>query len=80
MSVATAKGVLLCCTLINFGLLAVWGLLMLLPHGWLHRLWGRWYRMSPEHFDTISFAGILFYEILIFFFNLVPYIALLIAG
>jgi hypothetical protein len=80
MSVATVTGVLLWCTLINFALLALWGLLMMLPHGWLHRLWGRWYRISPEQFDTVSFAGIVLYELLIFMFNLVPYIALRIAG
>jgi len=60
--------------------LTLWGLLIVLLHGWLHRLWGRWLRISPEQFDTVNFAGILFYEILIFVFNVVPYIALLIAG
>jgi hypothetical protein len=80
MSVATVSGVLLWCTLINLGGLALWGLLIVLPHGWLHRLWGRWLRISPDQFDTVNFAGILFYEILIFVFNVVPYIALLIAG
>jgi hypothetical protein len=80
MSLAIARSMLLWCTLINFGLLALWGLLMLMPRGWLHRLWGRWYRISPEQFDTVNFAGILLYEILIFMFNLVPYIALLIVG
>jgi hypothetical protein len=80
MNIAIVKSVLLWCTLINYGLLAFWGVLMLLPHEWLHRLWGRWYRISPEQFDTVSFAGILFYKILIFVFNLVPYIALVIVG
>jgi hypothetical protein len=81
MSVTTAQSVLLWCILINVGGLMLWGLLIvLLPHEWLHRLWGRWLRISPEQFDTVNFAGIVFYEILIFVFNVVPYIALLIAG
>jgi hypothetical protein len=80
MSLATARSVLLWCMLINLGGLALWGLLIVLPHGWLHRLWGRWLRISPEQFDTVNFAGILFYEILIFVFNVVPYLALLIVG
>jgi len=58
----------------------LWGVLMVLPHGWLHRLWGRWLRISPDQFDIVSFAGIVLYEILIFVFNLVPYLALLIVG
>lgn len=80
MTVATVRSVLLWCTLINFGGLALWGVLGLLPHGWLHRLWGRWYRISPEQFDTVVFAALVLYEILIFFFNLIPYVALLIVG
>jgi hypothetical protein len=80
MSLATARSVLLWCMLINLGALMLWGLLIVLPHGWLHRLWGRWLRISPEQFDTVNFAGILFYEILIFVFNVVPYLALLIVG
>ena len=80
MSLATARSVLLWCMLINLGGLALWGLLIVLPHGWSHRLWGRWLRISPEQFDTVNFAGILFYEILIFVFNVVPYLALLIVG
>ena len=80
MSLATARSVLLWCMLINLGGLMLWGLLIVLPHGWSHRLWGRWLRISPEQFDTVNFAGLLFYEILIFVFNVVPYLALLIVG
>jgi hypothetical protein len=80
MSVAIARGVLLWCTVINFGVLALWGLLMLTPHGWLHRLFARWFLISPEQFDTISFAVMLLYKVLVFVFNLVPFVALLIAG
>lgn len=80
MNLVTARSMLLWCTLINYGLLAFWGLLMLMPHGWMQRLWGRWYRISPEQFDLVSFSGIVLYKILIFMFNLVPYIALLIVG
>jgi len=80
MSIAIARSMLLWCTLINYGVLVLWALLMLPPHGWLHRLCTRWYRVSPEQFDTVNFAGIVFYKILIIIFNLVPFIALLIVG
>ncbi len=80
MSLVTVRSLLLWCTLINYGLLAFWGVLMLLPHGWLYRLKGRRFHVSPEQFDSISYAGILLYKILIFMFNLVPYLALLIVG
>jgi hypothetical protein len=38
------------------------------------------YRISPEQFDNFNFAGLVLYKILMFVFNLVPYIALQMAG
>jgi hypothetical protein len=80
MSIEIVRGVLLRCTLINYGILLLWSLVMVAPHGWVHRLYGRWYRISAEQFDAIQLSGILLYKILIIVFNLVPYIALLMAG
>jgi hypothetical protein len=76
MSIGIVRGVLLWCAIINYGLLAFWGLLMVLPHGWLYRAKGRVFRISDEQFDTINYAGIVFYKVAIFLFNIVPYIAL----
>lgn len=80
MDIATLRGVLLWCTLINFGFLALWGLLMALPHRWLYRIWGRVFRLTDEQFDAVSFCGLLLYKVLILVFNAVPYVALLIVG
>jgi hypothetical protein len=76
MSIEVARGALLWCALINYGLLLVWFLLLALPHQWLYRLWGRWFRLSTEQFDTVNFAGIVLYKVGVLLFNLVPYIAL----
>jgi hypothetical protein len=38
MSVEVVRGALLWCAIINYGLLLVWFLLFVLPHGWLYRL------------------------------------------
>ena len=80
MSIAMARSFLLWCTIINYGLLLVWFLLYALPHEWLYRIWGRWFRLSAEQFDVISFAGITLYKMAILLFNLVPLIALYIVG
>ena len=76
MSVEMLRAVLLWCTLINFGLLLFWGLLFLFAHDWMSRLVGKWARLSVEQFDGINFAGIVFFKIGVFLFNLVPCIAL----
>jgi hypothetical protein len=58
----------------------VWALLFMLPHDWLYRLWGRWFRLSTEQFDAISYAGIMLFKIGIILFNLVPYVSLHLVG
>jgi hypothetical protein len=76
MTVELVRNFLLCCLVINYGLLLVWALLFMLPHAWVYRLWGRWFRLSPEQFDAISFAGIVFFKVAVLLFNLVPLLSL----
>jgi hypothetical protein len=80
MSVATLRSVLLWCTVINFGVLLWWFLLFRLAHDWLHRLHGRWFRLSREQFDAVHYGGMVAYKISILLVNLVPYVALCIVG
>ena len=80
MSLAQARSFLLWCTILNYGVLMLWGVLMLLPHAWIYRLTSRFIRMTPETFDAMQYGGIVFYKLLIFVFNLVPLIALYIVG
>lgn len=80
MNIAILRSVLLWSTIINFAFLFLWFLLIAVPHGWLYRLWGRWFRLSVEQFDALNFAGIVLYKILVVLFNLVPYIALVLVA
>lgn len=75
MSIDTLRGVLLWSGIINYGLLAFWGLLFVFARGWLYRK-NRWIGISQEHFDAINYLGIVFYKVAIFLFFLVPYLAL----
>ena len=76
MSIELVRDVLLWCTVINYGMLLVWTLVFIGAHEWMHRLHGRWFRLSVEQFDTIHYVGMAIYKIGIFLFNLAPYIAL----
>jgi hypothetical protein len=80
MSIEMARGVLLWCTVVNFGVLAIWFVLYSLPHAWLYRFWGRWFRVTAEQFDTLNFAGIVLYKVGILLLNLAPFAALYIVG
>lgn len=76
MNLEQLREALLYCTVINFALLWLWGMLYLLPHAWMHRAAHRMFHLSAEQFDAISLAGIVFYKIGVLLFNLVPYLAL----
>lgn len=80
MSIHRISYVLLWCCGINYVILMTWFLLYVLPHQWMYRLYGKWFRLSEAQIDGINLAGIAFYKLGILLFNLVPYIALRITG
>lgn len=80
MTIETVRDIFLWCTVINYALLLWWFLIFSMAHDWIHRLHGRWFRLSVEQFDSVHYTGMAIYKIGIFLFNLVPYIALLIVG
>lgn len=80
MNIVLVQDALLWCALINFGVLAVWSLLFVLAHEWLHQLWSRGFSLPVEQFDAINLAGIVLYKTGIILFILTPYIALRISG
>ena len=76
MSIEMARHALLWCAVINYLFLAIWSILFVLPHEWLYGLSARRFRVTAEQFDTVNFAGIVFYKVSIFLLNLVPFLAL----
>jgi hypothetical protein len=74
------RELLLWCAGINYAVLLVWFLVFTFAHGWMCRLHGRWFRLSPEQFDAIHYAAMAVYKIGILLLNLVPYLALRIVG
>jgi hypothetical protein len=74
------RNLLLWCTAINYAVLFIWFGVFVFAHGWMHRMHGRWFKLSVETFDTIHYAGLAVYKIGILLFNLVPLIALYLAS
>ena len=64
------------CAVINLGLLLWWFLCLLFFRDWVFSLHTRWFNLSQERFDVIHYSGIALYKMSIFFFNIVPYLAL----
>jgi hypothetical protein len=80
MSIAMVRDILLCCAVINYGVLLVWFLVFLLAHDWIYRLHSRWFHLSREQFDALHYAGMAIFKVGILLLNLVPYIALHLVG
>ena len=80
MSIEMIRYWLLACGLINMGILVLWGMMFLFAHDWIYKRHGRWFKLSVERFDAIHYAGMTFFKLCIFVFNLVPYFALLIVA
>lgn len=75
-TVLVLRDALFWCALVNFGFLFVWFVFFRLVHERIYRLHTRWFHISREGFDTIHYAGIAFYKILVLVFNAVPWIVL----
>jgi hypothetical protein len=80
MEFAVLKHVLLISTLINYAIVTVWFLVFIYAHEALYRLHTRWFRLSPPDFDKIHYSAMAMYKVGVLLLNLVPLIALIIAG
>ena len=76
MTLATLASFLMWCSIINYGILIFWALLYIFAHGFMEKIHGRWYRLTPEQYRVMNVSGIILYKLLIILFNIVPYIAL----
>ncbi len=63
-------------TVINYIFLLVWMLFFTLTHNWLYQVHYNWFPVTEAEFNKIHYAGMTIYKILLFVFNLVPFVAL----
>ncbi len=80
MTIDLVRDALLWCFIINIGILLWWFLFFSLAHDWVYQFHGKWFKLTVDKFDTIHYAGMAFFKICIFLFNIVPYFALRIVG
>ncbi|MFH1768936.1 MAG: DUF6868 family protein [Candidatus Omnitrophota bacterium] len=80
MTVEMVGALLGWCSIINMGMLLCWFLMFALAGDWIYRLHGKWFKMPKDTFCAIHYAGMTFFKIAIFFFNVIPYFALRIVG
>ena len=74
------RGYLLWCTVVNSAILLLWFATFALAGDFIYRLHSRWIPISRESFNSLHYAGMMFFKLAILFFNLVPLIVILITG
>jgi len=80
MDIQTLTAFFMWCTILNFALLLLSSLICLCAGDWAYRIHSKWFSISRETFNVAIYSFLGLYKILIFVFNLIPYIALLIIG
>jgi hypothetical protein len=76
VSLEFVRNFLLWCTIINYGILAVWFLFFAIAHDFIYRLHGRWFRLPPETFDALHYMGMAVFKIGVLILNVVPLVVL----
>ena len=80
MDTRTLTAFFMWCTIINGAILLLWALLFMIAPDWLYRMQKRWFPIARETYNSIFYCFLGAFKILYFFFNLVPYTALLMIG
>ena len=80
MSVEMLTRWLMWCTIVDAGLLACSALILVCAGGWVYRVQSKWFPMPRETFNVVIYCFIGIFKIIFIVFNVVPWVALLIAG
>ena len=80
MTLEAIRSMLGWCTLINWGMLLLWFLMISVAHDWIYGIHGKLFKVSVEKFDEINYRAMITYKVGVFIFNFVPYLALRIIG
>ncbi|MEO8215574.1 MAG: DUF6868 family protein [Acidobacteriota bacterium] len=76
MTIQLAKAALLWSIGINLAFLLVWSIATFAAHDAIYGLSMHFFNVPAETFDAVNFACIVAYKIAVLFFNVVPFMAL----
>jgi hypothetical protein len=80
MEIDSIRAFFMWCTILNFALLVLSSLICVCAGDWAYRMHSKWFSISRETFNVAIYSFLGLYKVLVFVFNLIPYIALSIVG
>lgn len=78
MGIQTLIAFFMWCTIINGTLLLFWIIIYLAAPDLVYRTQSKWFPIPRETFDVVFYSFLGLFKIVFLFFNVVPYVALLI--
>ena len=76
MDIETLRAFFMWCTILNVALLAVSFAFCACAGDWVYRIHSKWFPIPREAFNVVLYSFIGLFKILVFVFNVIPYVAL----
>ena len=80
MNIDTLTTFFMWCTAINVGLLVLSFMMVVFASDFMYKVHSKWFPMPRETFNVVLYSMIGVYKILVYVFNLVPWIVLMTMG
>ena len=80
MDIQTVTTFMMWCTILNFIFLCFSFLICVFAADLIYRIHSRWFPIQRETFNTLLYSFLGVFKLLFFFFNVIPYVVLLIIG
>lgn len=80
MDIQTLTTLLMWCTIINGGIYVLWVVFLTFAPDLVYRIQSKWFPIPRETFNVVIYSFLGSFKIIYLFFNVVPYLALLIVG
>jgi hypothetical protein len=80
MDIQTLTTFFMWCTIINGGLLVLWIIMCIVAPDLVYRTQRTWFPIPRKTFDVVIYSFLGLFKIFFLFFNVVPFVALLIVG
>ncbi len=80
MGLQTLTSFFMWCTIINLCIYTLWAMFCIFLPDFVYQMQRRWFPIPRETFNTVIYSFLGVFKIFFVFFNVTPYIALLIIG
>ncbi len=80
MDIQTLTTFFMWCTIINAGVFVLWVVVCIAAPDLVYRTQRLWFPIPRETFNVVMYSFLGLFKVFLLFFNVVPYVALLIIG